>query len=120
VQQPRDLLRLIPGIELSELRAPERCCGSAGVYNIVQNETAEQVLQAKMDDIAQALGFENGRAPADDLPRVIVSSNTGCHMQLIHGVISTGLDVPVQHVMDLMDAAYLAEDVEREANLGGL
>lgn len=114
-QQPRQLLRFIPGLELAELRAPDRCCGSAGVYNIVQNQTAEQVLQAKMDDISQALGLENGHAPGDDLPRAIITSNTGCHMQLIHGARMAGLDVPVQHVMDLLDAAYAAEDVERGA-----
>ena len=119
-QQPRELLHLIPGLELAELRAPDRCCGSAGVYNIVQNETAEKVLQAKMADIARALGYEDGEMvdddlPRENLPRVIVSSNTGCHMQLIHGARATGLDVPVQHVMDLLDAAYAAEDVERGA-----
>jgi len=120
VQQPRELLRLIPGLELVELKAADRCCGSAGVYNIVQNETAEKVLQAKMADIAGALGLENGKAPdqdlpREDLPRMIVSSNTGCHMQLIHGARSAGLDVPVRHVMDLLDAAYADEDVERKA-----
>ncbi len=113
VQQPRELLHLIPGLELAELTAPDRCCGSAGVYNIVQNETAEKVLQAKMADIARALGLENGETPDEDLPGVIVSSNTGCHMQLIHGARASGLDVSVQHVMDLLDAAYVAEDVER-------
>ena len=119
VQQPRELLRLIPGLELVELKSPDRCCGGAGVYNIVENETAEKVLQAKMADIIGALGLENGKTPDEDLPRenlprVIVSSNTGCHMQLIHGARTAGLDVPVQHVMDLLDAAYAAEDVERK------
>jgi len=115
IQPPRQLLRLIPGLELAELRAPERCCGSAGVYNILQNETAEQVLRAKMADIAGALGLDDGNMPGDDLPRAIVASNTGCHMQLIHGARATGLNIPVRHVMDLLDAAYAAEGVEREA-----
>jgi glycolate oxidase iron-sulfur subunit len=114
-QQPRELLSLIPGLELAELNAADRCCGSAGVYNIVQNETAEKVLRAKMADIAGALGLKNGSGPDDVLARVIVSSNAGCHMQLIHGARATGLDVPVQHVMDLLDAAYAAEDAERGA-----
>ena len=105
----------IPGLELAELNAPDRCCGSAGVYNIVQNETAEKVLRAKMADIAGALGLKNGSGPDENLARVIVSSNAGCHMQLIHGARATGLDVPVQHVMDLLDAAYAAEEAERGA-----
>jgi glycolate oxidase iron-sulfur subunit len=111
--QPRELLRIIAGLELAELSAPDRCCGSAGVYNIVQNETAEKVLGAKMADIAGALGLDNGSAPGEDLVHVIVSSNAGCHMQLIHGTRAAGLGVQVQHVMDLLDAAYAAEDVER-------
>ena len=114
VQQPRQLLGIIPGLELVELKAPDRCCGSAGVYNIVENETAEQILRAKMADITQALGLGDGKVPGDELPRVIIASNTGCHMQLIHGVRTAGLDVPVHHVMDLLDAAYAAEDVENE------
>jgi glycolate oxidase iron-sulfur subunit len=113
--QPRELLSLISGLELAELNAADRCCGSAGVYNIVQNETAERVLRAKMADIAGALGLKNGSGPDEVLARVIVSSNAGCHMQLIHGARATGLDVPVQHVMDLLDAAYVAEDAERGA-----
>jgi glycolate oxidase iron-sulfur subunit len=113
--QPRELLSLIPGLELAELNAADRCCGSAGVYNIVQNETAEKVLRAKMADIAGALSLKDGSGPDEVLARVIVSSNAGCHMQLIHGARATGLDVPVQHVMDLLDAAYAAEDAERGA-----
>ncbi len=94
VKQPRALLKLIPGLELVELRQPDRCCGSAGVYNIVQAETAEQVLDAKMADIA-ATGSE-----------VIVTTNTGCHMQLIAGVRKAGLNARVMHVVELLDMAY--------------
>jgi len=115
VGQPRELLRLIPGLELAELKAPDRCCGSAGVYNILQNDTAEQVLKAKMADIAGALGLDNGAMPDDGLPRVIVTSNSGCHMQLIHGARAAGLDVSVRHVMDLLDEAYSAGDAGHEA-----
>ncbi len=94
VKQPRALLKLIPGLELVELRQPDRCCGSAGVYNIVHSETADQVLDAKMADIA-ATGAE-----------VIVATNTGCHMQLIAGVRQTGLNARVMHVVELLDMAY--------------
>jgi Fe-S oxidoreductase len=41
---------------------------------------------------------------------MIVTTNTGCAMQLIHGAHSAGLDVPVKHVMDVLDAAYAAEE----------
>ncbi len=94
VQQPRDLLKRIPGLELVELKQPDRCCGSAGVYNIVQAETANAVLDAKMADIA---------ATAAD---VIVTTNTGCHLQLIAGVRRAGLHARVLHVVQLLDLSY--------------
>lgn len=94
VKQPRALLKLIPGLELVELRMPDRCCGSAGVYNIVHAETAGQVLDTKMADIA-ATGAE-----------VIVTTNTGCHMQLIAGARKAGLNARVMHVVELLDLAY--------------
>jgi glycolate oxidase iron-sulfur subunit len=99
VKQPRALLKLIPGLELVELKQPDRCCGSAGVYNIVHSETADQVLATKMADI-EATGAE-----------VVVASNTGCHMQLIAGVRKAGLNVNgrnvrVMHVVELLDMSY--------------
>ena len=46
---PRELLRSIPGLELTEMATPDRCCGSAGIYNITQTEMSRQVLDQKMD-----------------------------------------------------------------------
>lgn len=94
VKQPRMLLRLIPGLELVELRQPDRCCGSAGVYNIVHWETAAQVLDAKMADIAAADA------------QIIVTTNTGCHMQLIAGVRKAGLHARVMHLVEVLDWSY--------------
>ena len=94
VKQPRALLRMIPGLELVELKLPDRCCGSAGVYNIVHSETADQVLDAKMADIA-ATGAS-----------VIVATNTGCHMQLVAGVRRAGLNAKVMHIVELLDMSY--------------
>ncbi len=94
VRQPRSLLRLIPGLDLVELRQPDRCCGSAGVYNIVHWETADQVLATKMADIA-ATGAE-----------VIVITNTGCHMQLNAGVQKAGLNARVMHLVELLELSY--------------
>ncbi len=96
IKQPRELLRSVPGLELVELKQPDRCCGSAGVYNIVHSETADQVLDAKMADIA-ASGAE-----------LIVAANTGCHMQLIAGVRRAGLNAKVVHVAEVLDMSYRA------------
>ncbi len=92
--EPRALLASLPGVELVELERPDMCCGSAGVYNIVQAETADCVLDAKMKDVA-ATGAQ-----------VVVVTNTGCHMQLVHGVRRAGLDVRVMHLVELLDRAY--------------
>jgi glycolate oxidase iron-sulfur subunit len=94
VKQPRDLLKRIPGLQLVELKQPDRCCGSAGVYNIAQSDSADAILDMKMADIA---------ATGADL---IVTSNTGCHMQLIAGVRRAGLKAQVKHVVEVLDISY--------------
>ncbi|MEX1019434.1 MAG: heterodisulfide reductase-related iron-sulfur binding cluster [Litorilinea sp.] len=96
VQQPRRLLAAIPDLNVVELRQPDMCCGSAGVYNIVQTETAEQVLDAKMADVT-GTGAQ-----------VVVTTNTGCHMQMIYGVKKAGMDAEVVHLVELLDRAYRA------------
>jgi glycolate oxidase iron-sulfur subunit len=98
IKQPRDLLKKIPGLELVELKLPDRCCGSAGVYNIIHSETADAILDTKMADIA-ATGAE-----------LIVASNTGCHMQLVAGVRRAGLGAQVMHVAEVLDMSYQAMD----------
>lgn len=94
MQQPRDLLASIPGIDFVELNRPDMCCGSAGVYNIMQAETAEQVLDAKMDDVISKE------------PDIIVTTNTGCQMQMIYGARKYGIDVKVMHLVELLDLSY--------------
>ena len=97
IQQPRDLLRSVPGLEYVELKNPELCCGSAGVYNIAQVDTANAILDAKMADIA---------ATGADL---IITSNTGCQMQLIAGARRAGLDARVVHVVEVLEESYRAQ-----------
>ena len=98
INQPRELLKKIPGLELIELPHPDRCCGSAGIYNIVQYDTANAVLAAKMEDIA-ATGVD-----------VVVTSNTGCHMQLVSGVRKAELNTKVLHIAEMLDLSYRADD----------
>ncbi len=102
IKPPRELLKKIPGLELVELKLPDRCCGSAGVYNIVHSEVADEILDTKMADIA-ATGAE-----------LIVTSNTGCHMQLVAGVRRAGLQARVMHVVEVLDLSYQAMQEERQ------
>ncbi|MCE5265002.1 MAG: (Fe-S)-binding protein [Deltaproteobacteria bacterium] len=96
-KQPRQLLRMIPGLQLAELSRPDLCCGSAGVYNIVHPQSANAILEMKMEDV---------RAAKADL---LVVSNTGCHMQLIAGAQQPGPPIRVAHIAEVMEESYAKE-----------
>jgi glycolate oxidase iron-sulfur subunit len=89
--EPRDLLTRIPGLVLRELDGSDRCCGSAGIYNILQPEMSQALLREKMEAI-RATG-----AP------VVVAPNPGCMLQLRYGAARFGVPVRVMHLMDLLD-----------------
>ena len=93
---PRDLLRLIPELEFVELPESNWCCGSAGIYNVTHEATADQLLARKIDHLEQT------RA------RRIVTTNPGCLVQLMHGVRERSLDVKAVHLVELLDEAYEA------------
>lgn len=93
-RQPRALLRSIPGVELVEMRAPDQCCGSAGVYNITQQDLSGRLLESKMEDVA-GTGAE-----------VVVTANPGCMLQLSVGMRRAGLRGRVAHVVEVLDWAY--------------
>ena len=90
---PRELLRAL-GVEFVELPHADYCCGSAGVYNVVQNKLSMQILDAKMDDV--------DTTKAD----VLATANVGCMLQLRAGVAQRGMKMQVKHVIELLDEAY--------------
>jgi len=90
---PRELLRAA-GVELVEMQHPDYCCGSAGVYNVVEQELAGQILEMKMNDVA-ATGVN-----------VLVTANTGCMLQLRAGSAQRGMNMRVKHVIEVLDEAY--------------
>jgi glycolate oxidase iron-sulfur subunit len=91
--QPRALLAAVPEIVLKEMEASDRCCGSAGIYNVVQPEMADALLREKMEAI-RATGAA-----------AVVAPNPGCMLQLRHGAKAYGVPVRVMHLMDLLDEA---------------
>lgn len=97
VRQPRELLAAIPGLELVELAHPDHCCGSAGVYNLVQMEAAQAILDAKMTDIYQTDA------------EVVVTSNTGCQFQLLNGARNSHTPLRVVHLVELLEQSYRQE-----------
>ena len=98
---PRTLLRQIPGLELREMAHPDRCCGAAGIYSLVQGRIARQILQTKMEEITAA--------GADQL----CTANPGCMLQLDTGLRLFGPGGRSRHVVQLLDESYaLAEGRE--------
>ena len=89
---PRRLLQRIEGAEYVELFESDRCCGSAGIYNMVQPDMAGRILDEKMGHVAQTR--------ADTL----VTSNPGCLLQMQHGIRKVGLEDRMRavHLVDLL------------------
>jgi glycolate oxidase iron-sulfur subunit len=91
---PRQLLAGIPGLEFREMPFADICCGSAGIYNVVENAMSLQILRSKMQSV-NTTGAS-----------VIVTANPGCMLQLQAGVRLHGSGQRVMHVVELLDLAY--------------
>jgi glycolate oxidase iron-sulfur subunit len=91
--QPRALLRRIPQLELLEIPESAICCGSAGIYNLVQPEAAAELGDRKAGHVA-ALDAD-----------MVVSANPGCLLQLQSALGRAGLKIPVRHIIELLDAS---------------
>jgi glycolate oxidase iron-sulfur subunit len=91
---PRKLLRSIPGMGFQEMPGADLCCGSAGIYNVVQNEMSMQLLARKI----QAVNSTGAS--------IVATANPGCMLQLQAGVRLHGKRQRVMHVVELLDLAY--------------
>ena len=89
--QPRALLRAIEGVTLAEISDAERCCGSAGIYNLTQPDISQELQRQKVTAILAAR------------PDVVVSANPGCILQIVAGLRAAGSSVPVVHLMRFLD-----------------
>jgi glycolate oxidase iron-sulfur subunit len=96
---PRKLLAAVPGITFREMPGADICCGSAGIYNVVENEMSMQILASKMQSV---------NATAAD---IVATANPGCMLQLRAGVRLHGSKQRVMHVVEILDEAY----AQREA-----
>jgi Fe-S oxidoreductase len=96
--QPRKLLQSIPGLTLVEMEGSDRCCGSAGIYNITHPEMSRHLLKDKMQSIAQTHA------------EALVAPNPGCMLQLRFGAQQFGPNVEVHHLMDLLERSYHAAE----------
>lgn len=89
-EQPRRVLETIPGLELAPVPEADVCCGSAGIYNLVQSETAEELGQRKSDHLTSVE------------PDLVVTANAGCLLQIRRFLDRT---VPILHPVQLLDAS---------------
>jgi glycolate oxidase iron-sulfur subunit len=89
--QPRALLRAIDGVTLVDIADSERCCGSAGIYNVTHPDLSRDLQRQKVAAILDAR------------PDVVVSANPGCMLQIAAGLRAAGSKAPVVHVMRFLD-----------------
>ncbi len=92
-QQPRTILKSIPGIEFMELKEADMCCGAAGTYNLKNYDLSQKVLARKMSNVEKT-GSE-----------ILVSSCPACMMQLSHGVRKHKLSIQTASMVELLDRA---------------
>ena len=96
-QEPRALLRSIPGLELVEVPDGDQCCGSAGIYNLVEPESAEEIGRRKAEAV---LGTR---------PDLVASGNPGCTLQIARFLRERSVEVPFAHPVEILDASIRGE-----------
>jgi glycolate oxidase iron-sulfur subunit len=93
---PLAVLGAVPGLRLRLLPGADRCCGSAGIFSLLQPEMSQRVLAEKIDTMRRA------SPPLD----AVVTGNPGCVMQIGAGLRAAGLKIPVMHPVELLDQSY--------------
>ena len=95
--EPRSLLRAIPGVTLADIADAGTCCGSAGIYSLVEPEAAAE-LGARKAAAVEATGAD-----------LLVSANPGCSLQIATALSQTGKAMPVAHIAEVIDAAITGQ-----------
>ena len=93
--QPRALLGAIPHLDLVPLPEADMCCGSAGIYNVLQPQMARSLVERKYANIASTLA------------NVVATGNPGCHSWIAQAAKEHGQSVLVLHTLELLEAAFI-------------
>ncbi len=96
LEAPLALLGAVPSLRLHLLPGSDRCCGSAGIYSLLQPRMARAVLDNKIGSFAAA----------QPRPDFVVTGNPGCLMQIGAGLRAAGLSIGVAHPVELLDLSY--------------
>ena len=91
--QPRALLKAIPGVELLEVGDGEQCCGSAGTYNLMEPDSADEIGERKISAVLKTR------------PQLLASANPGCTLHLQRLFAQRGVTLRAAHPMELLDAS---------------
>jgi glycolate dehydrogenase iron-sulfur subunit len=97
-EPPLALLRAIPGLRLRVLPGSDQCCGSAGIYSLLEPAMSRSVLAAKLATFQAA----------SPRPTFVATGNPGCLMQIGGGLRAAGLPIRAVHPVELLDWAYEA------------
>lgn len=95
-EPPLAVLRAIPDLRLQLLPGSDRCCGSAGIYSLLEPAMSRAVLDAKIQSLAEAV----------PRPAVVATGNPGCLMQIGAGLTAARLPIRVAHPVELLDWSY--------------
>ncbi len=98
--QPRRLLQSIPGVEVSEIPESEICCGSAGIYNLLEPDAANELRDRKVRNILKTDA------------EVIVSGNPGCLLQIATGLDAAGRPMRIMHLVEVLDQSIRNHHVQ--------
>lgn len=101
-EQPREILEAIPGIYFAEMDDPDRCCGSAGSFNIKYYDLSMEINKHKTESIKQT--------GADTL----ATGCGACKMHISDGLNQAGMEQDIMHTVQLLDEAYKKRKAERE------
>jgi glycolate oxidase iron-sulfur subunit len=105
-RQPRELLRAIPELNLVELPDAGTCCGSAGVYNLLQPDAAGELGKRKADSVA-ASGAS-----------LLISANPGCTLQISSELAARGITLRTAHTAEILDASINSSTVPGRSPAG--
>lgn len=103
--QPRVLLNAVPGLELVEMKESSLCCGSAGIYNIIRKQMADDLGDRKAQHILATDAVD------------VITANPGCAMQLRSSLARNGSEARVRHIVEVLDESYGGPKAQRAIRL---
>ncbi|NIP31498.1 MAG: hypothetical protein GTO02_18340 [Candidatus Dadabacteria bacterium] len=90
-EEPRKLINMIPGVEFNEMEKSDHCCGSAGIYNVLQPQMSEKLLEKKIENIDKTGA------------KVLLAANPGCLIQIEKGFRAKGLEIKTAHPIEMIN-----------------